>query len=97
MILIGFQEIEPGKAIVMSMVYDAETRLEDFERAGGIMVESLPIPEHKEGKMSVLLINPDTKELWYDYQEIPPREPTENEKLQLQIDELKALISAMNK
>ena len=34
----------------------------------GLLVNELPEPEEQEGKISTLHINPQTKEMWYEYQ-----------------------------
>jgi len=35
----------------------------------GLLVESIPTPEFVEGKEAVLYVNPQTKELWYEYED----------------------------
>lgn len=37
----------------------------------GILVESVPEAELKAGKQPVLYINTQTKEMWYEYEDIP--------------------------
>lgn len=38
----------------------------------GILVDSIPEPEHIEGKIPFLYGNQTTKELWYEYEELSP-------------------------
>lgn len=51
---------------------------EELEQSG-LFVDEIPDPE-ENGKIPQLLVNPDTKELWYEYLERPL---TLEEKLQL--------------
>lgn len=37
----------------------------------GILVESVPQETIQPGKLSVLYVNPQTKELWYEYIDVP--------------------------
>jgi len=41
---------------------------------GGILVDSIPEPVQIEGKLSVLYCNPETKELWYETEDVPKTE-----------------------
>lgn len=61
---------------------------EQLEAEGGIFVDSLPQKEHIEGKAPILHINPQTKEMWYEYQDV--RNPFTEE-----IDILKQQIALM--
>jgi hypothetical protein len=45
-----------------------------------ILVDSVPTPDTIEGKMAVMYVNPQTKELWYEYVDRPL---TPEEKIQL--------------
>lgn len=59
------------------MPFDTEHGLnktaEELEQEG-ILVDSIPEPEEVEGKDPVLYCNPETKELWYEYEDIPKTE-----------------------
>ncbi|UAT29493.1 hypothetical protein K7T73_12875 [Bacillus badius] len=44
---------------------------EDELKAKGYLVEELPMPNQTYGKKPVLHINPNTKELWYTYEDTP--------------------------
>ncbi|WP_207653319.1 hypothetical protein [Clostridium cochlearium] len=49
----------------------------------GILVDSIPEPKQIEGKAPILYCNPETKELWYEYEDIPPTpEDLQQEKIQ---------------
>lgn len=56
------------------MPFDKEHGLdmtrEELEQEG-ILVDSVPEPEHIDGKSAVLYCNPETKELWFEYADIP--------------------------
>jgi hypothetical protein len=52
----------------------------------GILVESIPKPEFIEGKVPVLKYDPTNKELYYEYEDIPP---TKEELLEKEIEQLK--------
>jgi hypothetical protein len=41
------------------------------EKIGGIEVDSIPEPEYISRKAEVLYINPDTKDMYYEYVDIP--------------------------
>lgn len=43
---------------------------EELEQEG-VLVESIPQPIEQEGKIAILYCNPETKELWYEYEDIP--------------------------
>lgn len=47
---------------------------EELEKEG-ILVESIPQPEKREGKAGILRFNPIKKELFYIYVDIPKPEP----------------------
>ncbi|MBW7642407.1 hypothetical protein [Geobacillus thermoleovorans] len=59
-----------------------------LEAEGGIFVDDLPQREYHEGKTPILHINPRTKEMWYEYQEV--RNPITDE-----VDTLKERIALM--
>lgn len=43
---------------------------EELEQEG-LLVDSIPEPQQIEGKSAILYCNPTTKELWYEYEDIP--------------------------
>ena len=57
----------------------------------GLLVDSIPEPEQQEGKIAILYVNPETKELYYQYEDIPKieeqiaKEELESIKAQLQV------------
>ncbi len=66
MIAIFYTTLAPGRALVLQKHFKPE-RLTDEQKAEAIMVESEPeAPIPVKGKDSVLFINPDTKEMWYE-------------------------------
>ncbi|WP_243432523.1 hypothetical protein [Lysinibacillus sphaericus] len=82
LIVIFTYKITETKAFVEGIHYDpfhptdgfGKTQ-EELEAEGGIFVErsAVPQPENK-GKIARLYINPQTKEMWYEYEEIPKSE-----------------------
>lgn len=53
-----------------SVVYD-ETGLSAEHKAKAIIIDVLPEPEVRAGKMHVLKCRKDTNEVWYDYVDNP--------------------------
>jgi hypothetical protein len=53
-----------------SIVYREDT-LTDEQKAKGIRVDSLPVPEHREGKVPVLNGNLETGQVFYEYKDKP--------------------------
>lgn len=53
----------------------------------GVFVHSIPEPQQVDGKSVILYCNPATKELWYEYEDIPK---TSEQIQQEKIDELKS-------
>lgn len=79
LILLFNYKITETKALVQGMHYDpfhpvdgfGKTQ-EELEAEGHIFVERSDIPEpENNGKAPRLYINPQTKEMWYEYEEIP--------------------------
>lgn len=94
MIYLEYQELEPNKAMVTLKHYKPE-KLSTERKAKGLIVEDTEIPVADESLGSpVLYLNPQTKELWYEYLEII-KTPTKEEELQNQIDELKAQMAQL--
>lgn len=54
-----------------SIVYD-ESILTNEQKATGWAVNSLPEPEERDGFYSILKFDVDKKEIWYEYEPIPP-------------------------
>jgi hypothetical protein len=46
---------------------------EELEQTG-IFVDTVPYPQEVNGKTPVLFANPQTKELWYEYEDLPKDE-----------------------
>ncbi|WP_217580435.1 hypothetical protein [Lysinibacillus sp. GbtcB16] len=64
--------MNPNETIVQRIAYDTTGWTEEDLR-GGIVVDSIPEPENN-GKIATLHINKDTKEMWYEYEEVPKSE-----------------------
>lgn len=54
----------------------------------GILVASIPEPQQIKGKQAILYCNPSTKELWYEYEDIPITEETKIAELEKQVNAL---------
>ncbi len=60
--------------LIHNMPFDPVHGLRKSEeelRQIGVLVEDLPQPEIKEGKIAVLYCNPATQEVWYEYEDEP--------------------------
>lgn len=94
MIFLGeMQKIDSAKysvSLIHSQPFDAKNGLgktqEQLEQEG-ILVEGIPELIQTDGKQAMLYYNPATKELWYEYDDIPK---TEEELLKEQVVELQA-------
>jgi len=64
--------------------------LSQEQRANGIEVDAVPEPEQREGKIPVLHVSAQTKELWYEYVDRPLTE-LEQQMAALHADNLVAL------
>lgn len=64
---------------------------EELEQEG-ILVDGIPEPQQIEGKSAILYCNPDTKELWYEYEDIPL---TPEEEQQKKIESLEQSIAEL--
>lgn len=53
---------------------------EELEQEG-ILVDNIPEPEEIEGKSAILHCNPETKELWYEYEDIPKTEEEQQQEV----------------
>lgn len=62
--------IETDKWIVDTTNYRPD-KLSEEDLSRGFLVDSIPEPTEQEGKRPVLYCNPKTKELWYEYEDIP--------------------------
>jgi len=67
------KETETRAKITMihNQPYDEKNGLPLERIKQGIEVESVPKRENIEGKKAVAYINPQTKEIWYEYEDIP--------------------------
>ena len=73
MIAIFYEEIELGKARAITVHYmPEELSQETLEGALLIPKEQMPIQEERENFVGTLYCNPETNELWYEYEELPP-------------------------
>lgn len=70
---------------------------EELEQEG-ILVDEIPEPEQIEGKYPVLHCNPETKELWYEYEDIPKtKEEIQQEKIEALEQSIAELTMIMTK
>ncbi len=64
---------------------------EELEQEG-VLVDSIPESKQIEGKAPILYCNPSTKELWYEYEDIPK---TQEEIQQKKISQLESALLEM--
>ncbi|MCR1955143.1 hypothetical protein NSA24_10100 [Clostridioides mangenotii] len=90
MIFLGnLEQIKDNKHKVNFIHYKAEL-LQDT--SNGILVEKLPESTQQEGKVAVLYVNIDTKEPFYEFEDIPMLEESEIDILKKQVAELSFLV-----
>lgn len=92
MIFLGYNKLaKEDVAIDLTHYFPDELPQEMLEQ--GLLVEEVPEPEQREGKYGVLMINPVTKELYYNYFDIPKTEADlQRERLQSLEEENAGLI-----
>lgn len=66
MVLIRYSLISSTKGKVYCQDFSPRNEDED-----GLLVDSIPTPENIQGKIPVLFINPQTRELFYEYEDAP--------------------------
>lgn len=76
------EKITDTDHVVIVIGYD-EGVLDDEAMSKAIIVEAVPTAERKFGKNSILHINPETKGMWYVYEDRPLT--TEEEFTQLRV------------
>lgn len=90
MIFLGnLEQIKDNKHKVNFIHYKAEL-LQDT--SNGILVEKLPESTQQERKVAVLYVNIDTKEPFYEFEDIPMSEESEIDILKKQVAELSFLV-----
>ena len=67
-----FYENNTEDNVRISTIHYVPEMLNEDDLAQAIMVEEVPEPEPKDGCVPYLHCNPQTKELWYEYEEVPP-------------------------
>lgn len=96
MVFITYEKFAEDKARVLLQVFKESAVSEEIKMTG-IYVDAIPDPDPTMG-IPILLVNPITKELWYEYQPLPntPFYPdTEVGSLQKQVDDLKLLLAEL--
>ena len=96
MVFVAYDEVVDGKAKVKTCIYK-EREYSERMLASGLFVEAVPEPDPSKG-LYVLYVNPETKELWYEYTDIPARPVYSNsvkDQMQKQIDDLKLLLAEL--
>lgn len=91
MIFLGnLEQIKDNKHKVNFIHYRAEAYGGD--KSNGILVEKLAEPTQQDGKVAVLYVNIDTKEPFYEFEDIPISKETEIDILKKQVAELSFLV-----
>lgn len=85
MVYVEFIRVNDTKARVVYQHYFPD-ELQD--KSKGLLVEGIPEPEYRKSQSSVLYVNPQTSELWYEYEPAPDTKGN----IQLQIDELTLML-----
>ena len=67
------------EGVLIQRIHYRPDMLTEEQLKGSIMVEDVPEPEPREGYVPYLHCNPETKELWYEYEMV---RPTEEERLE---------------
>ena len=96
MVYIEYNLVAPDKGQVFFQMFKPEL-LPAERKQSGLLVDAIPEPDESQGS-SVLFVNPETKELSYEYFPIPepPLYPDTIEgQLQKQIDDLKLLVAQL--
>lgn len=85
MAFVGFTKENDTRARV-NLIHYFPSELDHGILEQGALVDTIPEPDHIPGKGAVLYINPQTKELWYEYVDLPKDENT----LARELEETKA-------
>jgi hypothetical protein len=72
MIYLGNLEQIKDNIYKVNLIHYKPELLQDT--SNGILVEKLPEPTQKDGKVAVLYVNIDSKEPFYEYEDIPQAE-----------------------
>lgn len=95
MVYLEYVTVEPAKARVTMQMFKPE-RLSTEQKLEGIEVadEVMPVPNHEQG-VPQLFINPETLELWYEYEPHPEPMKSREEMLQDELEAMKASMAAL--
>ena len=85
----NLEQINDNKYKVNFVHYKPELLL---DTSNGILVDKLPEPTQQDGKVAVLYINIDTKEPFYEYEDIPKTGEDKIGFLEKQVAELTFLV-----
>lgn len=84
-IWIKYKKINNDNALVVTQnffPFDKVTGIPEEDQIQGIFIEKIPEPIIQDGKNPILHINPNTKEMWYEYVDIPKtQEQIQQEKI----------------
>lgn len=89
-------ETKAKVGLVHNMPFDEVNGLhktqEELEQIG-ILVDEIPEPQIPTGQqVSGMFVNPETKEVWYEYEDVPL---TPEQQMQSQIDDLNMAMAAL--
>lgn len=74
--------------LIHNQPYHEKHGLSEERIKEGIEVDSVPKSDNKEGKKAVVYINPQTKEIWYEYEDKKLSEEDRISELEKRIKEL---------
>lgn len=69
-VLLSYEKESDTRARVFQQNWNLSDLPQDIIN-NGILVDTIPTPDTPVGKQEQLYINPQTKELWYEYVDIP--------------------------
>lgn len=87
-----FYVVEDQSRAMVYQIHFQPDLLTEYEKENSILVEDIPVLEPQEGKDSVLYINLESKEIWYEFKDRPI---TPEEQLKLENEKLKEQLAAL--
>jgi len=94
--LLFVENINETKAKVFTIHYRPDL-LTDEQKLNGILVDTIPEPQQIANQQATLYINPTTKELFYEYIEIPQQDVSnELETMRAEIARLQSELSRIS-
>lgn len=93
-ILIKHDNASETKALILAVFHQIDSLPQNVIDEC-IAVESVPVPEPPEGKEGVPYINPQSKEIWYEYADKPLTPEEKIEQLESQVIMMSGLLNSL--